>query len=78
MPTNATVDLEKLWGGRVKDRRKLLGLTQRQLAERVEPPTTQGTIWKIEKGEITPRDSLKLGIAKALCSTPADLFPWEA
>ncbi len=78
MPTNATVKLEVVWGARVRDRRTQLQLTQAQLAGIVDPPTTQGTIHKIEAGQITPRDSLKLALAKALGAAPETLFPWSA
>lgn len=77
MATNTTVPLEKVWGLRVRERRQDLRLTQRQLAGLVEPPTTQGTIHKIETGEITPRDSLKRGLARALSCPPEVLFPWD-
>lgn len=76
MATETTVSLERVWGLRVRDRRKLLGLTQRQLAEMVKPATTQATIWKIENGRIAPRDSLKARLAAALATTPEALFPW--
>lgn len=68
----------KAWGKRVEARRKLLGMSQRELAAKVEPPTTQATIWKVEHGEIHPRDSLRLTIATALRAKPETLFPYEA
>lgn len=74
--TEVKIRLEKLWGKRVKERRDLLGLSQRDLAGLVVPPTTQATIYKIENGKITPRDHLKQQIAAALRTTTSDLFPW--
>lgn len=76
MPTATKIDLEKVWGLRVRDRRQLLGLSQRALAELLDPPTTQQTIHKIEHGKITPRDSMKQRVAMALRCTPDQLFPW--
>lgn len=76
VPTNATVKLEKVWGDRVRERRELLGLSQRALAGFLEPPCTQQTIHKVEAGKISPRDDLKLRIAGALRCKPDDLFPW--
>lgn len=76
MATHAMVKLEERWGEKVQERRELLGLSQRQLADLLEPPTTQTTIWKLEHGKLAPRDDLKLRISAALRTTPDRLFPW--
>lgn len=76
MPTNATVTLEEVWGEKVKARRLAIpGYSQRILAEL--SGTTQQTIWKIEHGKITPRDSLKIRIAHALTCPVSSLFPLD-
>jgi DNA-binding XRE family transcriptional regulator len=63
----------RVWGGRVKERRKSLGLTLEQLAELAF--TTPQTIHKVEQGQIVPRDHLRLSIAFALAREPEELFP---
>ena len=68
------------WGERVSERRRCLGWTQRQLAERCARfgrPLAQPTISKIERGLLTPRDPLKIVLARALETTPDQLFPWQ-
>lgn len=75
MGTRATVRLEVIWGQRVKARRELLEYSQHQLGVRVD--CTAQTIYKIEKGLMTPRDHLKIAIARELRTTPDKLFPWE-
>lgn len=62
------------WGAEVATRRRLVGFTQRQLAElcRVE----QQTISKIESGQMIPLDRLKVEIARNLGTTPQALFNW--
>lgn len=72
MATLAAVKLENVWGERVTARRSALGFSQRQLAELAG--TTQATVWKVEHGKITPRDSLKIAIGRALGDDPARLF----
>lgn len=63
-------------GKRIKDRRKQLGLTQDELADRVK--TTKQTIYKYEKGIVTnlPSDRIEQ-LANALETTPAYLMGWE-
>lgn len=72
-PVPATT-LEAVWGANVAERRKALRLSQRQLGEMAF--TTQQTIWKIERGLITPRDSLKIRLAQVLGCKVGELFPW--
>ena len=66
-----------MWASRVRARRESLGLSQRSLAATMDPPTTQGTIWKIEHGRIAPHDSLKRSVARALRTSPETLFSSE-
>jgi DNA-binding XRE family transcriptional regulator len=64
------------WGHRVKERRLDLRLTQAQLADLVgHDGVTVQTISKLERGELRPRDYLKLALALALCVEVVDLFP---
>lgn len=66
-------ELHRLWGGNTERGRKLLGLTQAQLAEACE--VTQQTISAIERGESAPRDNLKIRIATVLHQDVRTLFP---
>jgi putative transcriptional regulator len=61
------------WGRNVERGRKILGLSQRRLAEICE--VTQQTISSIERGEYAPRDGLKLKLAAALHQDVRQLFP---
>ncbi|WP_054703890.1 helix-turn-helix transcriptional regulator [Bacillus sp. JCM 19041] len=58
----------------VKAVRNERGMTQAQLAERIE--VTRQTIGLIEKGEYNPSLQLCVALAKALNKTLNDLF-WE-
>lgn len=69
-------DLHRSWGRKVRDRRQAVGLTQIQLAEAAD--TTQGTISRIEVGDIGPSDELKWRLAGALGLTVELLFPYPA
>ncbi len=64
------------WGGRIRQRREALGLSQRELAERCD--VTQQTISRIEMGAVLPRDVLKIELARQLDCSPRTLFPWPA
>lgn len=67
-------DLHRSWGRHVRDRRKLLGMTQEQLAELAL--TTQVSVSRIERGDQCPSDELKWRLANALRSTLEDLFAY--
>jgi transcriptional regulator with XRE-family HTH domain len=62
------------WGRRVEQARQALGLSQRALARRTG--VTQQTISKVETGRMCPHDRVKVRLARALESHPADLFRW--
>jgi transcriptional regulator with XRE-family HTH domain len=66
------------WSRRVRERRKLLGLTQERLEEL--SGVAQSTISKVESGDPSVRisDDLKWRLAGGLCCTVADLFPWPS
>ena len=57
--------------GRVRTRRKALGLTQEQLAERAELSPTY--VAKLEAGVKTPSLQTVVGLANALQLDPADI-----
>ena len=63
-------------GHRIKKRRKELGLTQTELADRLK--TTKQTIYKYENEVVTnlPSDRIEQ-LAKALDTTPAYLMGWD-
>lgn len=63
----------RLWGSRVKARRKQLGFTLDQVAALAF--TTAQTIYKIEEGEIVARDHVRIAVAFALGCEPSELFP---
>lgn len=67
-------EYRKECGGRVRQRRKALRLTQPQLGELVGVPFQ--TISKVETGQIDARDYLKAAIAIRLAMEVDDLFPW--
>ncbi len=66
-------EVHRLWGDNVERGRKLLGMTQVQLA--ADCQVTQQTISSIERGETAPRDNLKVRLAMALHQDVRSLFP---
>lgn len=82
MPKTPTLDADilrrfvsreaRIWGTRVKARRKALGLTLEQVAEKAW--TTPQTVHKVETGEIVARDHVRLAIAFALAVEHDELF----
>lgn len=64
----------RAWGKRVRQARRDAGLTQEQLAARVE--VEQNTVSRIETGTTAPSDDLKLKICIALNRDVDDLFGW--
>jgi transcriptional regulator with XRE-family HTH domain len=73
---NVVQRLGVTWGGRIRQRREALGISQRELAERCD--VTQQTISRIEMGAVLPRDVLKIELARQLDCSPRNLFPWPA
>jgi transcriptional regulator with XRE-family HTH domain len=63
----------RLWGLNVKAGRKALGLTQTALAELVG--VRQATVARWERGDMAPRDDMKVRIALALRQDVRALFP---
>lgn len=63
-------------GERIKNRRKQLGMSAEQLAEKIGK--APATVYRYENGFISKVDSEKLmPIAEALLTTPAYLMGWE-
>lgn len=65
-------DLAKIFGANVQRRRKLLGLTQEQLAERLG--VGQHTLSRIERGVLTPKFDRLQDFAKHLHIPASELF----
>lgn len=63
-----------LWGSAVRLARHTRGLSQAELAHRID--VGQQTISKIERGAVCPTDEIKVSIAAALEVAVGDLFPW--
>lgn len=61
------------WGARVDERMKTLGLNNAQVA--ALSGTTAQTVSKVRRGELVPRDYLRVMLASALCTNPDQLFP---
>lgn len=63
------------WGLRIKARRQELGgMTQYELA--LATGIQQGTLSKIERGDIAIRDDFRIAIARELKIEVAELFPY--
>lgn len=60
-------------GAIVTERREALGLSVRQVAAVIDVPVQ--TLYRVEKGELIPRDYLRLAIAHVLAVEVVDLFP---
>lgn len=60
------------WGLRVLERRKQLGMSQADVASLLGVRVQ--TISKIERGEIVPRDYLRIALAMALSVEVSELF----
>lgn len=66
-------EMLRLWGGNIERGRTLLGLTQQQLADRLD--VRQSTVARWESGERLPKDIFKIRIAEALHQDVRQLFP---
>lgn len=62
------------WGTACRSRRGALHLTLEQVA--VMAGTSPQTVFKVERGEIIARDSVRIGLAFALSCEVEDLFPF--
>jgi transcriptional regulator with XRE-family HTH domain len=67
--------LKRRWGVNVAERRRALGMSQRQLA--IACGVTQQSISAIERGLSFPTDGLKVRLVEVLGQRGADLFPLE-
>lgn len=76
MNTGPTIStrLASTWALSVATRRKLLGLTQDQVAQVAR--ITQQTVSNTESARHIPNDEVKIALARALGTTPGELFPW--
>lgn len=66
--------LGRIWGANLRARRTQLGLTQVQVAQ--VAGVTQQAIGHFESGQFVPLDRTKVALARALGTTPGELFPW--
>jgi transcriptional regulator with XRE-family HTH domain len=66
-------ELGRLWGSNIERGRRLLGISQAELADAVG--VWQSSVAKWESGENTPRDHHKIKIAQALKQDVRHLFP---
>jgi transcriptional regulator with XRE-family HTH domain len=64
----------KRWGRRIRQERQVAGLTQEQLAARVD--VRQSTVSKWELGDLAPGDEEKMRLAEALGRPLDTLFAW--
>lgn len=69
-----TRKLGQIWGERLKARRQALHLTQVQAATLAG--ITQESFGAFERGNNIPLDRTKVALARALGTTPGELFPW--
>lgn len=68
----------RIWGQHIALRRKLLGLTQAELGEAMEPPVRQSTVARWESGAMEPRRQYKAQLAAVLKADVRMLFPMTA
>lgn len=66
--------LGTIWGQSIRARRERIGLTQVQVAELAG--ISQPSIAQFEAGKFIPADRSKVALARALGTTPGELFPW--
>lgn len=73
-PEIASRQLAEVWGESMRERRLRLGLSTADVASLVG--ISSQAIWQFEKGKRIPLDRTKVALARALGTTPAELFPW--
>lgn len=66
--------LAESWARRLVERRHQLQLSQQQVAELAG--ITQAGVSLVESGRAVPQVPTILALAKALGTTPGELFPW--
>lgn len=64
----------RMWGRMVRQRREDLGMTLAAVAALAD--TNAQTVHKVEIGEISPRDHLRIALAMALSTEVDRLFPF--
>jgi transcriptional regulator with XRE-family HTH domain len=63
------------WGINISTARKGRGLTQQDLADKLDPAVTQATIARWESGSVTIPDDRRIQVADVLNIEPIFLFP---
>lgn len=63
----------RTWGANIQRTRKLIGMTQAQLANSLG--VVQSSVARWEKGECAPRDDMRVEIAQVLHQDVSMLFP---
>lgn len=76
--TVAVDEVLRLWGRNITMRRKALDMSQETLAGLLDPPVTQPTIARWERGLMEPRRHYKAQLAGILQADHAMLFPATA
>ena len=66
--------MSEMWKNNIAKWRDRAGLTQQQLAEKMDPPTSKGTISQYESGKRKPSQAMLDRIAKALDTTRGSLL----
>lgn len=69
-------NVKKLVGEKIKERRTALGMSQRDLAERMGY-SNHSTVARVESGSVDLPQSKVAKFADALSTTPAYLMGWE-
>lgn len=75
-PHTAPKSLAVIWGESLERKRTDLGISRAQLAQLAN--LTGQSVWLFETGKRIPLDRTKVDLARALGTTPDDLFPWPA
>lgn len=65
----------RLWGENLRDQREALNLNQTELARQFDPPLSQSTIARWERGLVEPRREHKRRLAEILKTDARLLFP---
>ena len=60
------------WGRRIEERMRALGMTQQDLADRLD--VTHVTVWRWVNGKSEPRRHHKAALAEELATTVSQLF----